>query len=479
MKIFFLDTNIFLQCKKLEELPWGEVSDDDILLLIPRAVQEEIDRNKQDGNSRRSKRARQATSFMRNLLISDNETITIKDSKPLVQISFSPPIKLSKDISDILDLNYPDDRIIAEALEYKKINPNQRVLLISHDTNILLTAKRCNLPFFAIPDHWLLQPEPDSRDKKIIELERQLKEVQKTSPLIKIESFGDSGDPIEELSFNLVVFEDFNGDELGEIIGEVKKMYPMETDFQNIPEVHKHFEKIGLKMFEYIPPSDKEIDKYQKEEYPNWLKQVDNFIRTLPNKLEMQSRQTSFSMEISNIGNFPAENVIFNFKALGGILFTSPEDAECHKNEIKLPQPPQLPMGQRKSIISSLSLPFNMQSFWGGKGDLHLFKSQAFRKRDKNGIYWKNEEPNSRTNSWIFECDEFRHRLDPESFKLPIIIPPEYNIPHNGAIECQISAKNLPEPERYKLPVKIAIERKKIEKEEVEKYLIGITFKKK
>lgn len=51
MKTLFLDTNLFIQCREIT-LPWNEiVRDDSILLLIPRTVQEEIDRNKHNGNT--------------------------------------------------------------------------------------------------------------------------------------------------------------------------------------------------------------------------------------------------------------------------------------------------------------------------------------------------------------------------------------------------------------------------------------------
>jgi len=66
MKVIFLDTNIFIQCREIEQLPWGELFEKEkhIILVIPRTVLEEIDRFKQEGNSRRAKRARKANSFI-------------------------------------------------------------------------------------------------------------------------------------------------------------------------------------------------------------------------------------------------------------------------------------------------------------------------------------------------------------------------------------------------------------------------------
>ena len=66
MLVFIVDTNLFLQFRDLQELPWGDLSDEeDILLLIPQQVIRELDKLKYDVNKRRSKRARQASSFIK------------------------------------------------------------------------------------------------------------------------------------------------------------------------------------------------------------------------------------------------------------------------------------------------------------------------------------------------------------------------------------------------------------------------------
>ncbi len=113
MKVLFTDTNLFLQCKPIKQLPWEEITEDNILLLIPRAVQDEIDNLKQSGNSRKAKRARIATSLFRQILEVNN--IIIRQDKPHVEISFSPPVN-QDNLSDYsLNLSRIDDQIVFEA----------------------------------------------------------------------------------------------------------------------------------------------------------------------------------------------------------------------------------------------------------------------------------------------------------------------------------------------------------------------------
>ena len=73
-----------------------------------------------------------------------------------------------------LDLSVADNRIVDEALSYAASNPGVDLVFLSHDTAPILTAKRHGLPVFVIPDGWLLPPEPDPRDKRIMELERKV-----------------------------------------------------------------------------------------------------------------------------------------------------------------------------------------------------------------------------------------------------------------------------------------------------------------
>ena len=110
--VIFPDSNLFLQCKSIKELPWHEISDgEDITIIISRPLQEEIDRLKHDGNKRRAKRARKANSFLRDIILSEEQELVIRESTPSVTMSFVFP-ESKTNMDDRLDLSKPDDRII-------------------------------------------------------------------------------------------------------------------------------------------------------------------------------------------------------------------------------------------------------------------------------------------------------------------------------------------------------------------------------
>lgn len=186
-KIIFLDTNIFIQCRELKDLPWEEISGgEDLLLLVPRAVQKEIERQKSEGSTRRGKRARKATSFFRDIILTDETKLILRDSNPCVGISLPEPVSTNYPSPERLDLSLADDQIVCEMLAYQATHPNTTVILLTHDTNLMLTCKRCKLDFQVVPDTWFLQPEPDANDKRIKSLEQKIKGLEQSGPVVEL-----------------------------------------------------------------------------------------------------------------------------------------------------------------------------------------------------------------------------------------------------------------------------------------------------
>lgn len=319
MKVLFLDTNIFLQCLDLKSIPWKDVlKEDELLLLIPHPVQEEIDRFKQDGNSRRADRARKTNSFFRDIINSPDECIEINNANLKVIIKFPPPVNKADLESIGLDLSRADDRIIAETLLYKRGNPSDDVALLTHDTGPMLTAKRIGLPFLEIPDSWLLPPEPDKAQKKIDELSRELVELKKTTPEISIALLNSKDTQVEELNEDIMTVEAFSDSCVTDYLKLATDKYPMENNFSEASESSRHshasFENIYHSMMTYHPPSRQEIPRYQNEKYPEWVAEIKAFIKSLPSRLE--KRYFEFQIHICNVGRVPAENVLASIPKL-------------------------------------------------------------------------------------------------------------------------------------------------------------------
>lgn len=467
MKVYFLDTNIFLQCRDLKDLPWHEIADNqDLTLLIPRTVQEEIDRQKSDGNTRRGKRARNASSFFREIIFSTDTSIILRESNPRVVVTF-PDIKSSSvaPASDFLDLSRPDDSIIHELCLYQRENPTFQIQLLTHDTNPMLTCKKIGVAFQDVPDTWLLTPEPDTKDKRINELEKKLKSLECSLPRIEFRIL-EAGAGLTSACFGISTYTPLSETEVQALVSETCRRLPMKVDFdepesnrRSAPPFANSFIDKHMMGFEWVykKPTDDEIDEYKSVIYPKWVENLTSFYEKLPFALGLSGYHFEIEIELTNNGSLPAEHLVLEIEAVGGLLLTKLESKEQLVGKaVSVPPPePEQPKGQWiQHKIGFNLLGLDPYSSALRVPDHMLNPIRNLRQRDKHSFYRKDDNSGVYTKVWIFECDEYRHKVKPKVFKLFVFVPPKQPI-RKGAISVTVTAKNLPEPCKMILPVTV------------------------
>jgi PIN domain len=165
-QIFFLDTNVFLECKWLEELPWQDLTEKDpIRLIIALTVIEEIGKRK-NGYDRKADRARKASELLGKIRDIPEGCITVRDAGPHVSIEIAPHIFPKPSEFPELDLSQADNRIVAEAKLFAVSTPDV-VSLLTRDTLPGLLARSQGVHSTPVPKEWLLPREPDAKDKQI------------------------------------------------------------------------------------------------------------------------------------------------------------------------------------------------------------------------------------------------------------------------------------------------------------------------
>ncbi len=461
MKVFFLDTNIFLQCKDVDKLRWNEVAgnEDEILLLIPTPVEKEINNLKQDGNRRRSKRARIANSMMRDILKANDAKLILKKSKPFVEISFVPT-DILKIAPPHIDTSTSDDRIVAEAVSYTNLHPTSNVFILTNDTLLMRTAQRNKLQYVEIPSDWFLDPEPDPKEKIIKGLEDQLKQLQKTLPLIDV-TISDINGAILKQSVTIVVrnFRELDGYEIEELIMAARN----ERTFLSKSEIEKNAELayqlapslMGFNKY-YEPPSDADIQNYF-EECEKWAGELEAFVKELPGRISSISRNFRMVVSIRNSGSVPAENVVVEFKLPNGLLLRPPSDSFDFDIASLVPKCPQPPEGQwisrpdpvaHSPYFSKLEPTFpRFEPLQNATSVVPLVVPVIPHRRDRHCFYPKQSKPSDFSHLWKFECEEFRHQVDPEQFEVIINVPDAFS-KINSVFEYRITAKNLPNPHK-------------------------------
>jgi hypothetical protein len=469
MKYFFVDTNLFLQCRDISDLPWDEVSNaKHVRLIIPRAVQNEIDKLKADGNSRRAKRARNTNSYFRQIILSDGEQLQVKNtSHANVILTFSSHVAASPgDVPDVaLDSARPDDSILLEVISYRALYPDHDVALLTHDTNPLLTAKRLKIPFQIIPDGWLLSPEPDEREKEIRNLKTRITEIENTHPKIEF-TFGKEGVSVpNKICADIVIYPPFSQAEINTLIEQIKIEYPLEQSFDeklknqlhsNSPFATPAITLASLQFGKsYKQPTAEEINKYKNVDYPNWLRKIERKLIELPDFLSVHNNKIGVVIALENIGNSPAEHAIFRVETSSGILIAPPidEDDEDMSKNWKFINPPSPPRGKYRDISELYGV--NAASLLMRDFEPLISPLVQPRSRDRHRFYWKPKRPSLPQALCELECEEFIHKDVPEKFHLNLLTL-QGAAPSSGAISFTVMAKNLPHPASITIPLKIS-----------------------
>jgi hypothetical protein len=181
--IAFLDANIVLEGKSIQDLPWEEVTKEGLIraLIVPKAM-EEIDSKKRDG--RLGPHARAFNRLIANSVI-DGKAIIVREGNPRVELQMATCSRIPWDEYDELDPNDGDSRIVAEALHVRDTQSSQRVL-ISHDIKPLAYARGRGLSVYQASDDWLRPVEASPKDKEIQRLRSEVAEYRKDEPTFKI-----------------------------------------------------------------------------------------------------------------------------------------------------------------------------------------------------------------------------------------------------------------------------------------------------
>jgi hypothetical protein len=452
--IVFVDTNYFLQCKSYKELDWKEVfKGEELLVIIPITVLTEIDDKKKGGKSRIVKKGREATTFIKNIIRTDDSVFT--DKIEGIQISFRVAERYSDDclgsLSNSLNLSIADHRIIAEILCYLNNTESEKIVsLLTHDTNLIALAKTYKIDTILIPDSWLLPPENDAKDKEIINLQKEIIDLKKTHPDIDV-VFSVNGETTQNTSsiakfdLKIIQYVELSTYEMDYLIDIVKNNHPKQpvsTNKINIPGLWQN-------SMTYIPPTSEEISKYDQD-YDQWLEDTkSNFDQIIKND-NSYNCLIDIVVNLKSTGFVPVEKLICNVTAtIGGVIL--PGDFEFKKSERKLPSPPKPPQGSVENLYSSLiKSNFDITSYLPIHDHIttlnNLMPKQPFRK-DRYEFY--HHVQNETTIQ--FECEEFRHQTIRDLKVKTFAIKDTDQL----VIDVEISGYNLREPVKRTLLINI------------------------
>lgn len=464
----FPDTNVFIQCKPLEQLDWSEWQDfSEIHLLICRPVQREIDDQKTRGNDRVGKKARTTYKMFRRIINGRQEYEVVRNSTPVVKLYLEGPSRPSPDLEDTLDYTKTDDQIIGCLHKFRQGNQGADARLLTHDGGPMMTANSLGIPYVAVKDDWLLKPENNELERENASLKERVAQLERAEPKFSIEMVDDTEAILDLFELEHPVYDPLPDDTIKSLMDRLTTRFPKTTDFgSREPEPGSHnptLVDLIASRRTYAPATNEEIDQYSNRDYPKWVSGCRTVLSNLHEKLQKEAGEPEFTFAISNVGNRPGNSALVNIAGKGNLEIYvgeyKPESEQSPSIESALPSPPTPPVGRWSSIYEKLGgLSWALPNLLKDPFRPVFPPSPADTNRDPNAFYYKPNRPTIPSDSITLECKQWRHSTGVECFSGLISIPPTVE-KIRGALVCQVHAENLSKPVEKLIPVRITITR--------------------
>lgn len=473
----FPDTNFFMQCKPPEQLDWSTYSADlEVILLVSRPIQKEVDRMKNRGSDRLGDKARKTAALLRAIVLSETKEFVAREKNPRVVIKLRTDLKPGRSPDPRLDTSEADDQLVAIAHAFSR-RAAASVRVLTGDSGVMASVDMLGLELAEIPEDWLLPPESDRNERMIRQLTQELVRYKGAEPDFDIKPSGhgtkDDDGPIE---LTIVNYSPLEEEECHALLEHIKKRIPKVCDFGPAEQEPRNVKPMGLmSVWEPVPESEKE--EYRTR-YADWLQAVEEYLRNYHQTLNAATEPASITIEIQNVGSRPGKDALVEIKAAGDFRLRVPLDPDDGADEepapCRLPTPPAPPAGkwiaafQRDGKIQKLAdmgrLSDVLQTAFGRNFHSAEFYSPSLAlpdigPPDPNRFYYKPCRPTVATEVVTLECQQWRHSTPPEEFyvELEIQNAAEYV---EGALVVSVHAENLTDVASRTIPVRLHQDRK-------------------
>lgn len=439
------DTNLFIQCRDLKELPWDQLGEyDEIKLVVTRPVQKEIDRQKGGGNGRLAQRARTISSLLKATLDNSDSKI-IRDSSPKVSLDVHINILPDPSLKDALDFNEPDDALVGVVAALGAQQQNSNVCLLSHDIGPLASAKAIGLPSLQIPDSWLLKPEDSKQDKELKAAKAEIARLRQAEPSIQLECIDGTGNPVTSLTLEKLSYAPLTEEEIGKLLSLAKSQFP-----RSVPQVPKSDDSSSAYAFVtgigLVQPSQERVERYNQD-YDQWEKDLVSALSKIHQALNAQAK-VLIGFQARNIGTRPAENVLVEILTRGSLLIQRTYSKDKDTSHFNLPKPPTPP---KPRSATAMLADFNL-NYGLGNPALSLPNLASISNPDPEDFYYKTQDNRySPGTAILLTAQLWRHGQEAEFFVAELWPLEKDTI--KGAVEFKVHASNLIDGASILIPI--------------------------
>jgi hypothetical protein len=335
----FIDTNILLHFHPINELPWDQiVQGDRIELIVTHVVVRDLDKHK---NSNPSEKIRARARRVLNQIEGWTRSADGFEARPGVYIRTSFEVPTIDFNAYNLDDRWSDDCLLAIIKSFQLATGETLVWIVSDDTGIRIKAQYLGIKPLGLEDAHRLPLEPDPLELENNRLRQQvLKLSAPPIPALEVE-FPDGQDFVRFPLPNAHNTEDVEHD-VSSKLQEMKKKYR--------PYSEDDFLSLGMPL---LTPKKQEIERYNAA-LPQYYSDYENYLRKIAFIDIRHSLTYEFSLQLSNVGRAPADDVDVQIDFPDGFSFREEDD---QSESIKEPEAPPFPRSElqiaRDSFMAS------------------------------------------------------------------------------------------------------------------------------
>lgn len=350
------DTNLFLECKPLEQLPWEDLRQDTVAVLLTKPVLDELDKHKH-ATGRTRTRALEILGLVRSMLEADRHEIEIRPASPRVVLRRTPSVKPDPRLKDDLDYARTDERLVGIVSTLQAdASGAALVKLFTNDLGPASTAADLGVPFLMIDASWRRPPPEGTEEKRIRELEKDLATYRAQEPRISIGSCENAG-PTNLIEVRRRVAVALTEREVEEFIAALRAKHPEVTEFPSPPTSVETTATGETLRVEYSAPADEAVADYRNVAYPRWIESCRRALATLHEGRDEIDPPLVVRWPLTNLGTRPASQVRIEFEARGPLMLArlAAEDGDASEGvgetqaipSPRLPSPPRPPSSRR------------------------------------------------------------------------------------------------------------------------------------
>ena len=335
-KYIFLDTNIYLHYKPVEQLDLERFGNE-CVLVVPRVILGEINKHK-DTHASDSIRKR-ARSICRRIHAWDDAK-AVSD-----RLGFEFCIAIPRPDQHNLEPSSSDDQFLSVILDYNAAVDDK--LLISNDSNLCLTAKHLGIHVHEIEDKYRLPSAIDPVEQENQRLKQEVDLLKNARPRLEIGLI--SNQDSRQIEPNPIFRlrkpkEELTDAEINEAMQNIRnKVDEKRRAYSGQPLLYLHASMLSRE--------DIETFHEQLADYPEQYMQY-----LLAKRDHLKKRIIKFIIGITNVGTSPAQNVDIYLHFPDGFDIYEEEDMP------QSPQPPQLPdepVSKVQRMLGQMSLGIN------------------------------------------------------------------------------------------------------------------------